>query len=145
MTMRTTGAATGEFEQFPNLVTMFFTRARERGEAPFLWAKKDGTWTPLSWRAAAEQVASLASALRKIGLNAGDRVMLVSENRPEWCIADLAIMASGCITVPAYITNTERDHLHILEDSGARAAIVSTQKLSKPLLPPRSAPTAASM
>ena len=62
-------------------------------------------------------------------------VMLVSENRPEWCIADLAIMAAGCVTVPAYTTNTERDHQHILDDSGARAVIVSTQKLARPLLP----------
>ena len=61
--------------------------------------------------------------------------MLVSENRPEWCIADLAIMAAGCVTVPAYTTNTERDHQHILDDSGARAVIVSTQKLARPLLP----------
>src|SRR3546814_12608048 len=61
--------------------------------------------------------------------------MLVSENRPEWCIADLAIMAAGCVTVPTYTTNTERDHQHILDDSGARAVIVSSQKLARPLLP----------
>ncbi|MFT0650828.1 AMP-binding protein, partial [Lactiplantibacillus plantarum] len=65
----------------------------------------------------------------------GDMVMLVSENRPEWCIADLAVMAAGSITVPAYTTNTTRDHEHILDDSGARAVIVSTQKLAKTLLP----------
>jgi long-chain acyl-CoA synthetase len=124
-----------EFEHFPNLVTMFFTRAAAKGDAPFLWAKKDGQWQSTSWREAAEQVAALATALRRIGLNRGDTVMLVSENRPEWCIADLAIMAAGCITVPTYITNTERDHQHILDDSGARAVIVSTNKLAKPLLP----------
>jgi long-chain acyl-CoA synthetase len=62
-------------------------------------------------------------------------VLLVSENRPEWCLADLAIMAAGCVTVPAYTTNTERDHLHVLENSGARAVIVSDAKLAKPLLP----------
>src|SRR5690606_7461420 len=61
--------------------------------------------------------------------------VLVSENRPEWAIADLAIMAAGCIATPAYTTNTERDHLHILENSGAKAAIVSTRKLAEPLLP----------
>jgi long-chain acyl-CoA synthetase len=61
--------------------------------------------------------------------------MLVSENRPEWCLADLGIMAAGCVTVPAYTTNTERDHLHILENSGARAVIVSDAKLARPLLP----------
>jgi long-chain acyl-CoA synthetase len=123
------------FEHFPNLVTMFFARAAEKGNSPFLWAKIDKQWRPTSWRQAAEQVASLASALRRIGLRKGDLVMLVSENRPEWCIADLAIMAAGCVTVPTYTTNTERDHQHILDDSGARAVIVSTQKLAKALLP----------
>jgi long-chain acyl-CoA synthetase len=124
-----------EFERFPNLVTMFFTRAAEKGDAPFLWAKKNGSWQPVSWRVAAESVASLAAALNGIGLGRGDNVVLVSENRPEWLIADLAIMAAGCVTVPTYTTNTERDHQHILDDSGARAAIVSTQKLAKNLLP----------
>ena len=61
--------------------------------------------------------------------------MLVSENRPEWLIADLAIMAAGCVTVPTYTTNTTRDHTHILTNSGARAVIVSTQKLAKALIP----------
>jgi long-chain acyl-CoA synthetase len=123
------------FEHFPNLVTMFFTRAAEKGDAPFLWAKIDKEWRPISWREAAERVASLAAALRKLGLRPGDMVMLVSENRPEWCIADLAIMAAGCVTVPTYTTNTERDHQHIIDDSGARAVIVSTQKLAKTVLP----------
>ncbi|HEY7809419.1 MAG TPA: AMP-dependent synthetase/ligase [Allosphingosinicella sp.] len=118
----------------PNLVAMFFTHAEEKGDAPFLWAKKEGAWRSLSWREAAQQVASLAAALRAMGLAKGDMVMLVSENRPEWCLSDLAIMAAGCVTVPAYVTNTERDHQHILDDSGARAVIVSTAKLAKPLL-----------
>jgi long-chain acyl-CoA synthetase len=124
-----------EFEHFPNLVTMFFTRARQGGERPFLWAKKEGKWVSTSWREAAETVAALAAALKRIGLRRGDTVMLVSENRPEWIIADLAIMAAGCVTVPTYITNTTRDHQHILDDSGARAVIVSTPKLAKALLP----------
>jgi long-chain acyl-CoA synthetase len=123
------------FERFPNLVTMFFTRAAEKGEAPFLWAKQEGQWQTLSWAEVARRVASLAAALRAQGLKDGDRVVLVSENRPEFCIADLAIMAAGCVTVPTYTTNTERDHTHILENSGAREAIVSTAKLAQVLLP----------
>ena len=122
-------------ERFPNLVTMFFTRAAEKGDAPFLWHKQDGAWQPTSWREAAETVARLATALTAVGLDRGDRVMLVSENRPEWCLSDLAIMAAGCITVPTYITNTERDHAHIIENSGAKAVIVSTPKLAKTLMP----------
>ncbi len=124
-----------QIERFPNLVTMFFKRAKQGGDRPFLWAKKDREWTPTSWSEAADTVARLAGALKRLGLQPGDRVMLVSENRPEWLMADFAIMAAGCITVPTYITNTERDHQHILDDSGARAVIVSNGKLAKTLLP----------
>ncbi|GAA0302792.1 AMP-dependent synthetase/ligase [Sphingomonas oligophenolica] len=122
-------------EHFPDLVTMFFTRAREKGDKPFLWHKEDGRWVSLSWHDTAIKVASLATGLKAIGLEPGDRVMLVAENRPEWCISDLAIMAAGCITVPTYITNTERDHAHIIENSGAKAVIVSSAKLARTLLP----------
>ena len=117
-----------------NLVELLLARADARGDAPFLWAKQGGGWQPISWTEAVRQVCCMAESLRALGLKDGDRVMLVSENRPQWCIADFAIMAAGCITVPAYVTNTERDHLHILEDSGASAVIVANDKLAKPLL-----------
>ncbi len=123
-----------DIDNATNLVGLFLRRADELAGRPFLWAKHDSTWQPLSWSEAARQVCLLAANLRRLGLEDGDRVVLVSENRPEWCIADLAIMAAGCITVPAYITNTERDHSHILDNSGARCVIVSTQKLAQPLL-----------
>jgi long-chain acyl-CoA synthetase len=122
-------------KHWPNLVTMFFEQAAERGERPFLWRKEGGAWVSISWGEAARRVASFASALKAIGIEPGDRVVLVSENRPEWCLADLGIMAAGAVTVPTYTTNTERDHLHILENSGAAAAIVSTAKLARTLLP----------
>lgn len=124
-----------KLEQFDNLVQMFFTRAREKGDKPFLWHKSGGAWQPTSWAEAARQVASLATALQALGLKQGDRVMLVSENRPEFCISDLAIMAAGCVTVPTYTTNTERDHHHIIENSGACAVVVSNTKLAKTVLP----------
>ncbi len=124
-----------EIDGFQNLVEMFFDRAAKKGDAPFLWAKREGKWQPMSWAEAARQVAALALSLRHLGLAKGDRVMLVSENRPEWCIADLGIMAAGCITVPTYTTNTTRDHQHILDNSGARAVIVSDGKLCKALIP----------
>ncbi|WP_375290679.1 AMP-dependent synthetase/ligase [Qipengyuania sp.] len=118
-----------------NLVALFLKRAQEGGDTPFLGAKRNGEWATISWREAADRVCLLAENLRKLGLEDGDRVALVSENRPEWCIADLAIMAAGLVTVPAYVTNTERDHVHILDNSGARAVIVSNEKLSVPLIP----------
>ena len=124
-----------DFDDFPNLVTMFFNRARQRGDTPFLWAKSGGKWHSISWTETARQVAGFAKSLIAMGLEKGDRVMLVSENRPEWCIADLGIMAAGCVTVPTYTTNAQRDHQHIMHDSAARAIIVSTAKLAKTVVP----------
>lgn len=124
-----------DFDRSTNLVSLFLQRADSRGNAPMLWAKHEGRWIALSWAEAARRVCVLAASLRGLGLQSGDRVLIVSENRPEWCLADLAIMAAGCVTVPTYTTNTTRDHIHILENSGARAVIVSTAKLGKALLP----------
>ena len=120
---------------WPNLVSMFFDQADRFGDAHFLWAKKDGAYRPMSWRQVADQVGGLRRGLKSLGVEPGDRVVLVSENRPEWLIADLAIMAAGAITVPAYVTNTVEDHLHVLLDSGAETAIVSTDRLADRLLP----------
>jgi long-chain acyl-CoA synthetase len=129
-----------QFETFPSLTAMFFARAKSLGDAPFLWTKKnadgrDDAWHALSWTQTAQAVAALASGLRAQGVKPGDRVILVSENRPEFCIADLAIMTAGAVTVPTYTTNTTRDHEHILSDSGARAVILSTPKIAKALMP----------
>ncbi len=123
-----------DIDRATNLVDLFLRRADEKGDAPFLGEKQDGAWVTRSWREVADQVCLLAESLRSLGLNDGDRVALVAENRPEWCIADLATMAAGCISVPTYITNTERDHAHILDNSGARAVIVSDEKLLGPLV-----------
>jgi long-chain acyl-CoA synthetase len=110
-------------ERFANLVSMFFARAAEKGDAPFLWEKYAGRWRALSWSATAEAVARVAEALTELGLERGDRVLLLSRNRREWCIADLGIMAAGGITVPAYVTGTPADQAHVLADSSGRPAI----------------------
>ncbi len=120
---------------FPNLPALFLARAAENGDRPFLWRRADGAWTAHSWAAVARDVARLAEALRGEGLAPGERVMIVSENRPEWAIADLAIMAAGGVSVPAYTSNTTADHAHILADSGAAMAIVSTARLAATLRP----------
>ncbi len=124
-----------DIDSASNLVELFLKRADARSSRPFLGVKTGGEWRTQTWGEVADQVCLIAENLRGLGLQDGDRVMLVSENRPEWCIADLAIMAAGCVTVPAYTTNTERDHQHILDNSGARAVIVSNEKLSVPLIP----------
>ena len=117
-----------------NLAAMFFDQADRLGKKPFLWTKKGGTYQPLSWNDTAARISILARGLLAQGLTRGDRIVLVSENRPAWLVADLAIISIGAITVPAYTTNTPSDHLHILNDSGARGAIVSNRKLTEKLL-----------
>lgn len=118
-----------------NLVALFENAAKQGADQPFLWAKRDGAYRPWSWRQVEEEVRALCRALTAQGLTRGDRVLLVSENRPEWAIADLAIMAAGCVTVPAYTTNTTADHSYLLGHSGARAVVVSSAALAKRLVP----------
>ena len=118
-----------------NLPLLFFQQARKHGDKPFLWRKVEGTYKPITWAEAARQANLLSRALRARGLQTGDRVCLISENRPEWLIADVAIMAAGGITVPAYTTNTVDDHRYIFDNSGATAVIVSTAKLAQRVVP----------
>jgi long-chain acyl-CoA synthetase len=120
---------------WPSIIAMFLDQAEHLGEKPFLWAKSDGAYSAISWRDARDQALALARALRGLGIEHGDRVVLCAENRPEWMIANLGVMAAGAITVPAYITNTVHDHQHIFADSGAKAAIVSTTKLAERVIP----------
>lgn len=132
-----------KIDQWQTTVEMFFSQVNTFGDKPFLWAKpgkgknpdKDNAFIPLSWNEVARQVTHLAGGLIAQGVNPGDRVALVADNSPEWCIADLAIMTIGAISVPAYTTNTVSDHLHILENSGAVGAILSTKALAKNFLP----------
>jgi long-chain acyl-CoA synthetase len=124
-----------DYRSCRNLVAMFLDEAARKGDRPFLWAKRDGRYRATSWRETAEAIRALARGLRLLGLKPGERVGLVSENRPEWLIADLGIMAAGAVTVPAYTTNTVDDHRHILANSGARIVIVSTNALAHRVLP----------
>jgi long-chain acyl-CoA synthetase len=118
-----------------NLVELFERTATRRAAAPFLWAKRDSAYQPWTWQRVAHEARILARALGARGIRPGDRVLLVAENRPEWAIADLAIMAAGAITVPAYTTNTAENHAYLLNHSGAAAAVVSGDRLARPLLP----------
>lgn len=120
-----------EYETWNSLSQMFFDQAEKLGGKPFLWAKDGDTYKAHSWTQVADRVRNLANGLITLGARPGERIMLVSENRPEWLIADLAIMTAGCVTVPAYITNTVNDHLHVMNDSGASFVIASTAKLAE--------------
>jgi long-chain acyl-CoA synthetase len=119
-----------DYANCPNLLRMFFDRAATFGDKPYLSAKIDGAWQATSWRQAAETVRELARGLAALGVEPGDRIGLIAENRPEWILADFAIMAAGAITVPAYTTNTVSDHRYILANVAAKGVIASTRDLA---------------
>jgi long-chain acyl-CoA synthetase len=124
-----------DYKAVRNLATLFFDQSEAYSDRPFLWAKHSGTYQSQSYAEVGAEVKRIAKGLRALGIAKGDRVLLLSENRPEWVIAELAIITIGAVAVPAYTTSTTDDILYILDHSGAKAAIVSTEKLARKLLP----------
>ena len=98
------------FSKFNNLTELFFYQAKKQNDQSiFLEWLNPADRKKFSWLDTTSGIYKLAKILKKY-VKEGDRVLLVSENRPEWLIADLATMLSGAITVPAYITYTEDDY-----------------------------------
>ena len=120
-----------DYRGCPNLVHMLFDRAATFGSKPALWGKHKDSWVPLTYAELGRQVSRLARGLRALGVRPGDRVALAAENRPEWMVADYAIMALGAITVPAYTTNTVADNVHIFTNAGVKGIIASTRSLAE--------------
>lgn len=117
-------------ENWTSLPALMLGMARSWPQRPMLRFWRDGAWRRLTWAEFALQVADAAAGLRARGVLPGDRVLLCMENRPEFLVADMAIMAIGAVSVPSFTTNTEADHAHLLRDSGARCAIVSGARLA---------------
>jgi long-chain acyl-CoA synthetase len=134
MTGLATGGCVQSYPTWPNLASMMFALARGWPDKPMLRAWRDGSWTSITWGAFGRMAASTARHLRAAGVSAGDRVVLCMENRPEFPVAETALMAIRAVPVPAYTTNTVDDHAHLLRDSGARVVIVSSLALAERLL-----------
>jgi long-chain acyl-CoA synthetase len=124
-----------DYQALHSLPEMFFQQAARLADKPFLWSKHDGAYRPLGYGDAGRRTSLLARGLIDLGVTPGDRIALVAENRPEWLIADHAIMAAGGITVPAFTTNTPADHKHVLTHSGAAGAIISGKGIANRFLP----------
>jgi long-chain acyl-CoA synthetase len=88
-----------------------------------------GEWLPVSSQDFSRNVAATARALRGWEMGKGDRVALLSENRPEWAIADFATLLLGAVTVPIYTTLTAEQTQYVLRDSGVRVIFVSSNNL----------------
>ena len=109
------------------LVDVFFTSVGHNLERHVAY-KNGGAWKSISSRQYYGYAVRVARALQQWGIQRGDRVAILSENRPEWMIADFACVTSGIVDVPIYTTLTAEQTLYLLQNSGARAIFVSTQE-----------------
>ncbi|MGC6530163.1 MAG: AMP-dependent synthetase/ligase [Candidatus Puniceispirillaceae bacterium] len=113
-----------------NLISLFFNRSEQTPSKSLIWERTRKGWHSHSWSDIANQVLDCASALKNRGIGPGMRVAIISENRHEWVISDLAIMLIGAISVPLFTTQTTVDYSYLLKQSGARAAICSNAKIA---------------
>lgn len=91
-------------------------------------AKRGGQWVPVTVEELGESVRNLSTALRSIGVKKDDRVAILSENRPEWTIADLATLTANAVSVPIYSTLLAWQIEYLLNDSGAAVVFVSNEE-----------------
>ena len=106
---------------------IFFTIA-DRDDRVIMMHRQAIQWVSISASEFYRQVLGVARTLEGWGVNKGDRVAILSENRPEWAVADLASLLLGAVTVPIYATLTGEQAAHILRDSGATVIFVSSEK-----------------
>lgn len=97
----------------------------------FMLYKKDGRYQPISTEEFGRQVKHLCLGLKDLGLQKGDKVIILSENRPEWVIADHANLCLGTITVPIYTSLVSEQIKYIIDDSDAKVVFVSCEDLWK--------------
>ncbi len=105
---------------------LFFGAARKWNKPDAMQVRVDGKWQPISHATVLERVRRIALGLTSIGVARGDRVAILSENRPEWALADYACLTSGFTDVPIYATLPAEQIPYLLEDSGSVAMFVST-------------------
>ena len=101
------------------------------GKPDALNHRADGKWINLPAEEFVERVKNTALGLASLGIRPGDRIALLSENRPEWSIVDMAILSLGAINVPIYTTQAIEQIEYILSDSGAKAIFISNRRLFK--------------
>jgi long-chain acyl-CoA synthetase len=120
------------FENLPQTLPHYCLESFRRHNKPdALSYKLDDVWKHLSGAQVVERIKNLALGLAELGVKAGDRVAIISENRPEWSLTDLAILSLRAVNVPIYTTQAVEQIRYILEDSGAKMLFISGKKLFK--------------
>ena len=122
-----------DLKEINSLTDLFFYQAKKQNSTSiFLEWLNPKNKKKLTWEETSSNIYKLAKVL-KANINDGERCLLVSENRPEWLISDLAIMLANGVTVPAYTTYTENDYKYLIEDCQPSVIIVSNNEMHKKL------------
>ena len=120
------------FDKIPQTIPHFCFESFRRWNKPDALAFKiDDAWRRMSGDEVIERVRRIAIGLSQLGVKAGDRIAIISENRPEWSLTDLAILSLKAVNIPIYTTQAVEQIRYILEDSGAKMLFVSGKKLLK--------------
>ena len=120
-------------DKLNNLIELFSHQVEKQSkESIFLQWLNPNNKKSYTWEETQKNILKLSKIIRE-NIKEGDRCLLVSENRPEWFVSDMAIMLSGGITVPAYTTYTEDDYKYLIEDCEPSLIIVSNNELLKKL------------
>ena len=114
---------------FNSLIELFFYQSKKQNSKDIFlqWLNPNNKKT-FTWEETKLNIFKLSNIIKK-NIKEGDRCLLVSENRPEWLICDLAIMLSNGITVPAYTTYTEKDYKYLIEDCQPSVIIISNNEM----------------
>ncbi len=110
------------------LSQVFLDSVKNYPKPDFMLYKKEGTYVPISTEEFGGRVKYFCLGLRDLGLGRGDKVIILSENRPEWVMCDLANLCLGAITVPIYTSLVSEQIKYIIDDSDAKAVIVSDEE-----------------
>ena len=117
-----------------NLVQMFFDQVDRYGNDRAMMVKRNGAYVDISWNEWAEEVRHIAAGLLSRGVQPGDKVALLSENRPEWAFVDLGILSTGGADVPIYPTNRVPQITYIINNSEAAIVFVSSEEQLRKVL-----------
>ncbi|HIF61600.1 MAG TPA: long-chain fatty acid--CoA ligase [Candidatus Pelagibacter sp.] len=122
-----------KLNEFNSLIDLYFYQAKKQNhQAVFLEWLNPKNKVKFTWGETSLSIYKFAKIIKKY-IKEGDRCLLVSENRPEWLISDIAIMLANGITVPAYTTYTEKDYEYLIEDCEPSIIIVSNNLMHKKL------------
>ena len=111
------------------LARIFLNTEKTYRKEALMLVKKEGKYSPISTDEFSRRVRNISAGLRALGLRSGDKLIILSENRPEWVMVDMATVCLGAVSVPIYISLTPEQIKYIIKDSEARFVVCSNSEM----------------